>query len=744
MFDVIVVLIPGLPLLAAIANSLNAAFGERYSRGVQVGLTAGSIFGSLVAAAWTLTRVAVDPQPVEIVVYRWLWSGDLSVNFGFLIDPLSAVMMLVTTSISFLIAVFSINYMHNESGFARFFSVLPLFVAAMLVLVMANNYVLLFLGWESVGVCSYLLISFYQDRPAAARAGTKAFVMNRVGDAGFLIAIFLIVTNVGTTDYLTVFSRAAALDSGTVTAICVFLTFGAIGKSAQLPLATWLARAMEGPTPSSALIHAATMVTAGVYMVTRSQALYAEAPNALLLVAIVGAATAVYGALVGLVQTDIKSILAYSTTTQLGLMFLACGLGAYAVAIFHLAAHAVFKTLLFLTAPSILHHLHGRADVRRRGPARHAVPAVAWAVLVAATALLALPFASNWWPIDVGGAAWRSGWPTLIALGLTATLAAAVATGRMLDVSFGEPAHHDGHEAHSRPSPGKPLLLLAAIVALAIAGGVLPGGMPHTWFDGIVSPAVVTSAAVPTGHLVPTALLVALMFVLVGSGWFTALHFDRFQPEQPGLRLFRRRRLYNTILNRFWLDEIYEAVLVRPVRAFAQWLDHVDTLAIDWMAGAPRRPARIRTAVEAWEERLLAGGAAAPAAGAGDDTGLLAWLARLPVGDAAPPALGHSPAEPVWTTQRDATPDRLMPAHPAESHDRLQGGVSALTDAAAAMSAFVERLVFHTGVHIGMPHAGGVLARALIRTEERLGQPWLIGFILAVWVIAVLAGYGWS
>ena len=294
MFELIVVLIPALPLLAAVANSLNGAFGERYSRAVQVRLAAASVFASLLGSVWCLVRV-LDDESREVVLYRWLWSGDFSANFAFLIDPLSTVMMLVTTSISFIITIFSINYMHNERGFARFFSVLPLFVAAMLILVMANNYVLLFLGWESVGVCSYLLINFYQDRPAAARAGTKAFVMNRVGDAGFLIGIFLMFNSFGTTDYLSVFSRAAAIDSATATAICIFLTLGAIGKSAQLPLATWLARAMEGPTPSSALIHAATMVTAGVYMITRSRALFAEAPDAMLFVAIVGAATALYG-----------------------------------------------------------------------------------------------------------------------------------------------------------------------------------------------------------------------------------------------------------------------------------------------------------------------------------------------------------------------------------------------------------------------------------------------------------------
>ncbi|MBA2370034.1 MAG: NADH-quinone oxidoreductase subunit L, partial [Chloroflexi bacterium] len=366
-FDLVVLLIPGLPLAAALATGVGALLSDGYPRRLIERSTAGAILGSFLAALWVLAQVVGDPRAREVTVYRWLASGDFGVNIAFLVDPLSAVMIAMVTGISFVVAVFSINYMHNERGFARFFAVLSLFVFAMLVLVMASSYVLLFLGWEGVGICSYLLIGFYQDRRSAAGAATKAFVMNRVGDAGFLVGILLIVTTFGSADYSVVLAGAAQLDRGLATAIGLALLLGAIGKSAQLPLASWLPRAMEGPTPSSALIHAATMVTAGVYLVARSSPLYERAPDALLVVGLVGAATALYGGVAGLVQTDIKSVLAFSTTSQLGLMFVACGLGAYAVAIFHLVAHAFFKTLLFLTAPSILHHLHGGADPQVEG-----------------------------------------------------------------------------------------------------------------------------------------------------------------------------------------------------------------------------------------------------------------------------------------------------------------------------------------------------------------------------------------
>ncbi|MFN2448093.1 MAG: NADH-quinone oxidoreductase subunit L [Vicinamibacterales bacterium] len=793
MFDIVVAAIPGLPLLAALANGLNGLVGERYPRAVQVRVASGAILLSFLGASWVLLQVVLQPAAREVVIGRWLTSGDLAVNFAFLIDPLSAVMMLVTTSISFLIAVFSIDYMHNERGFSRFFSVLPLFVAAMLVLVMGANYVLLFLGWEAVGVCSYLLISFYQDRAAAAQAGTKAFVMNRIGDAGFLLGIFLLFSNLGTTDYQSVFARVPDLETSTATAIGLCLLLGAVGKSAQLPLATWLPRAMEGPTPSSALIHAATMVTAGVYMISRSQVLYDHAPDALLVVALVGAATAVYGGVVGLVQTDIKSVLAYSTTTQLGLMFLACGLGAYAVAIFHLAAHAFFKTYLFLTAPSILHHLHGGADVHEAGPARQSVPGVFTLALVTASGLVSIAFLLWWRRRDLIDGAGGAGLSILLALGLIAAFSAAFAAARMAHVAF-QGGTHGGHDHGPSPTVVAVQLLglTAAIVAVGLAIGLVPGGVPGSWFQQLLAPAVATTPRIPPGSWVFGLLLLGLLIALIFSAWFTTLYVDRFRPEQPGLMFFRRRRLYNLVLNRFWLDELYDALIVRPVWKLGRALDSFDTKVIDWFTGAPPAPQKVRTAVETWEERLLASRAAGAAVGprgemampsstweeeerrekdatATEATGVFGWLTRTSALTArrVETEIGEATGVLGWMTSVGADASGWVETEverhsPGGGGGRLVGTVAAvstwfertfierasefvtqLAELAAVVSAAVERIVFHSGIHVGMPRASSRLASALIRTEELLGRRGVIGSIVAAWLLALVARLLW-
>jgi len=782
MFDVIVALIPGLPLLAALANGLNALAGERYSRRAVQRLAAASIFLSFLGVLWVFGQVLIDPSPREVVVYRWLVSGDLSVDLAFMIDRLSAVMMVVVTSISFLIAIFSINYMHNERGFSRYFTVLPLFVFAMLVLVMGNSYVLLFLGWEGVGVCSYLLIGFYYDRKAAAQAGTKAFIMNRVGDAGFLIGIFLIIGEFGSADYTTVFAGAGTLDTGTATAIGLALLLGAMGKSAQLPLATWLARAMEGPTPSSALIHAATMVTAGVYMIARSHDIYARAPDALLVVAAVGAATALFGGVAGLVQTDIKSLLAYSTTAQLGLMFLACGLGAYPVAIFHLAAHAGFKTLLFLTAPSILHHLHGGADVRRAGPANENIPAPYLLFLIGTVGLTAVPFLSGWWQGEVLGAAIGSGLPILVAAGTLAAFSAAFATARLVQVAFENDTHGEpGSGRHRSPwALGKPLLVLTAIVVIGIALGVLPGGVEGTWFERLVTPVVAAEPGVPSGNPILVFSLMGLSILILVAGWFTPLYFDRFRPERPGLLLFKLRGLYNLAVNRFWLDELYDLAVIRPTIKLGHLLDRLDTGLIDRATGLPASPRRLHSAVATWEEQRLAGQVAGAqttpastweekeredrAAGIGEARGVLGWLTRMSAdtsGWVEREGIGH--ASGLFGQLTRISGD-LTGWVERQGIGRVSGAIGWLTAAIAGISAAIERgiidraerivvwltettahfsdriedRVFRAGIHVGVPRASHGLGRVLTRTEDFLGQPGVIGSIALVALIAVM------
>src|SRR5262245_25066560 len=378
-------LIPILPLLGA---AFNGVFGKRLPKNLIGLIGAGTVLGAFIisiSAFWEMIRIE-DPGrelPVVVNYFTWIQSGAFTSNFGFMLDHLSGLMVLVVTGVGFLIHVYSIGYMHDDPWFYRYFAYLNLFMFSMLTLVLANNFLLMFVGWEGVGLCSYLLIGFWFSKKSAADAGKKAFIVNRVGDFGFILAVLLIFTTFHSVDFKPAFSAVRDAASypveplgtvGVLTTICLLMFVGATGKSAQIPLYVWLPDAMEGPTPVSALIHAATMVTAGVYMVARSAALYDHAPGALLVVAFIGAFTAIFAASIGLVQTDIKKVLAYSTVSQLGYMFLACGVGAYAAGVFHLMTHAFFKALLFLAAGSVIHGMGGIQDIRKMGGLRHHMP----------------------------------------------------------------------------------------------------------------------------------------------------------------------------------------------------------------------------------------------------------------------------------------------------------------------------------------------------------------------------------
>jgi NADH-quinone oxidoreductase subunit L len=338
--DLLIKLIPIFPLMAVIVNGL---LGNRYSRDMAHRLAWGSVGLSFLCTVAVFTDVMRTGTTHEVIAYRWIFGGDLTINLAYLVDPLTCAWLLVVTGVGFLIHVYSVGYMHGETGFTRFFTYMNLFMVSMLLLVMGNNYLVLFIGWEGVGLCSYLLIGYYYDKVSAAKAATKAFVVNRIGDAGFLVAIFLVFVNFRTLDYTKVFAQVGQLSPEMATAIALCLLLGAVGKSAQLPLHTWLPDAMEGPTPVSALIHAATMVTAGVYMIVRNHVIFDLSPFAMSVVAVVGGGTALFAATIGLVQTDIKRVLAYSTVSQLGYMFLGCGVGAYTAAVFHVMTHAFFK-----------------------------------------------------------------------------------------------------------------------------------------------------------------------------------------------------------------------------------------------------------------------------------------------------------------------------------------------------------------------------------------------------------------
>jgi len=710
-------------------------------------------------------------------VYRWFASGDLAVDFAFFIDELTIVMMLVVTAISWLVTRFSVNYMHNEHGFSRYFTIVPLFVFAMLVLVMANNYLLMFLGWEGVGVCSYLLVGFYRDRRGAAQAGTKAFIMNRVGDADLLLAMFLLVVHTGSVRFSDVFADVGSLSSGVVTGICFLLLFGAVGKSAQLPLGTWLARAMEGPTPSSALIHAATMVTAGVYLVVRSSPLFDAAPTALLAVGLVGGLTALYGQLVGYVQTDIKGMLAASTTAQLGFMFVLCGLGLYTVAIFHLVAHAFYKSYLFLTAPSILHHLHGGADPATiRRPADTA-PVLSQLVLATAVGLLALPLLAR--GLSDGDSALERNLWALAALAVVAVFSVVFATARMVRVAFATHADHDHADSHelgrdSRAPVGRligPLVVIAVLVVLGWAAGVLPGGIEGTWFHGLLDEVAGVGAALPAGNPLMAGLFIGALALLAVSGVYGPRFLDRFRDELPaGAVPPVARRLYWRALDRGLLDENYGRAFVGPTAALGRALRRFDRRVIDRATGAAAPAGWPSETGADWEARFATIRRAHDAGFVTltEPPARLDWLPPVgaPSGVVGPHPHGVGEAGVVKRAEtavarftegfervvfqasfeRAASLLTSSIARFTEGFERvvfqasLERAASLLTSSIARFTEAVERAVFQSGVERGLHRAGTRAQRSLLTIESRLGQPVVIGGLLIVVLAVLVAG----
>ncbi len=387
-------LIPMMPLIGFLINGL---FGSRLSKSVVNTVACGSVLASFLLSANAVIQLIglpVESRSFELILYSWIPSGSFNADIGFLLDPLSSIMILVVSGVGFLIHVYSIGYMSHDQDYSRFFTYMNLFTGSMLILVLANNFVLMYVGWEGVGLCSYLLIGFWYERKSATDAGKKAFIVNRIGDFGFALGIMLLFWHLGSVSFAEVMRLAPeqlAMGGGIVTAATLLLFLGATGKSAQVPLYVWLPDAMEGPTPVSALIHAATMVTAGVYMVARCNVLFVMAPTTLLVVAIVGLFTAIFAATIGLFQNDIKRVLAYSTVSQLGYMFLACGVAAFGAGVFHLMTHAFFKALLFLGAGSVIHAMSGEQDMRKMGGLKDKLPKTFWTMMVATLAIAGIP-----------------------------------------------------------------------------------------------------------------------------------------------------------------------------------------------------------------------------------------------------------------------------------------------------------------------------------------------------------------
>jgi NADH-quinone oxidoreductase subunit L len=622
-------LIPLFPLLGSLFNGLwRRTLSENTVGYVACGAVALSFLVSLLAF-FTLLTLPPAQRAVEVIVYRWITSGDFQVAMGFLLDPLSAVMILMVTGVSLLIHVYSMGYMHGDAGYQRYFAYLNLFVFSMLMLVLANNFLLMYLGWEGVGLCSYLLIGFWYTRQAAADAGKKAFIVNRIGDVGFALGLLLIFVVFGSMQFSEVLGQAAQrLEMGgtVATAIVLLLFVGAVGKSAQLPLYVWLPDAMEGPTPVSALIHAATMVTAGVYMVARSYALYLMAPAALLVVAIVGVLTAIFAASIALVQNDIKRVLAYSTISQLGYMFLACGVGAFGAGIFHLATHAFFKALLFMGAGSVIHALHGEQDIRRMGGLKAHLPITYWTFVVAALAIAGIfPFAGFFSKDEILWAALTEGNVLFWLIGAMAAVMTAFYMFRLVFVVFhtspvqasavdmvrashAQPATHHPHEAP--PNMHVPLLILAGLSTVAGFLG-LPLVEGANLMRAYLDP-VFTRYPLPPGlmeHAVHRPWLELFMLVisllLAGGGILLAMYLYLIDTALPARLSARFPRAYGLLVNKYYVDEFYDWLLVQPFKRASGWLwSQVDVVIVD---GAVNRAGVFVRWDSTWLSRVQSG-----------------------------------------------------------------------------------------------------------------------------------------
>jgi NADH-quinone oxidoreductase subunit L len=591
-------LVPLFPLLGSVVNGL---WGRRYIRDNAHIPAIASTALSLLFSLLVVGDIVAEPRAVQVVLFDWLVADPLSVQLGFLADPLSAMMLLVVAGVGFLIHLYSIGYMHGDPGYYRFFAYLNLFMFFMLVLVTGNNYLVMFIGWEGVGLSSYLLIGFWFERKSAADAGKKAFVVNRVGDAGFLLGVFLIYTTFGTFTYLDIFQRAPEASTAILTAITLCLFVGAMGKSAQIPLYVWLPDAMEGPTPVSALIHAATMVTAGVYMVVRSHVLYQLAPISAEFVAIIGGLTAIFAASIGLVQNDIKRVLAYSTVSQLGYMFLGAGVGGFIAAIFHLVTHAFFKGLLFLASGSVIHALNGEQDMRKMGGLGAHLPITSRVFFVGAIAIAGIPpFAGFWSKDGVLADAFKSGHYLLWFIGVVGAFMTAFYMFRLIYMTFygrSRVDHEVLHHVHeSPPIMTVPLIILAI---LSVVGGMILGIPPeHGWIHRFLGAVVghgvshtasglAEAASAMEGHVGgggPHALDVLLMIisVTVGAlGWGLAWFMYTKRTDIPDHLAERYKNVYELLLNKYWVDELYEFVFVRGGKALANFLWRFDERVVD-------------------------------------------------------------------------------------------------------------------------------------------------------------------
>jgi NADH-quinone oxidoreductase subunit L len=620
----VLALIPFFPFIGFVVN---ATMGRRLPKGVSGGMASLAMLASFAVSVITvlqLAGLAPDARAIEQTFYTWIASGDLNIALAFRVDPLAAVMILVITGIGSLIHIYSTAYMHDEvdSEFARYFSYLNLFAAFMLVLVLGSNFPVMFVGWEGVGLCSYLLIGFWFKKKSANDAGKKAFIVNRVGDYAFILGMLALFAKFGTLDFQGVASAVAVLPVetgfGVLSLATLLLFIGATGKSAQIPLYTWLPDAMEGPTPVSALIHAATMVTAGVYMIGRNAVLFSHAPETMTIVAVIGALTALMAGTIGLVQNDIKRVLAYSTVSQLGYMFLAMGVGAFGAGIFHLYTHAFFKALLFLGSGAVIHALHGEQDIRNMGGLKKQLPITYWTFLIGAIAIAGVfPLSGFFSKDEILFETFVEGHRLLWTIGALTALLTAIYMFRLVFLTFhgarrhnAPVADHPEEQAPAAASHGHasgshlhdaPAAMALALVVLAV-GSVAAGwiGIPHAigghnelgaWLEpafavsavagegaapDVAAEAGETATETDRNALELTLMVVSLTIAIAGiaMAWFVWVK----RPTIAANMVREYPALHRLLLNKYYVDELYDATIVQPIKTASteglwRWFD---------------------------------------------------------------------------------------------------------------------------------------------------------------------------
>jgi len=600
-------LIPLLPLLGAVFNGLVGSRISKKAVGAVACVAMGIAFIVAVSVYFKLTGLPAAHRSIDVTVFNWFTSGSLSIDIAFLVDPLSTLMILVVTGVGFLIHVYSMGYMHHEKAYWRYFCYLNLFVFFMLMLVLGGNYLVMFLGWEGVGLCSYLLIGFWYEKKSASDAGKKAFVVNRIGDFGFILGLFLLFWSlaghgVHSLSFGPVFENAHHLSPRVLTAVTALLFVGAVGKSAQFPLYVWLPDAMEGPTPVSALIHAATMVTAGVYMVARNNVLFTLAPGTGHVVASIGIFTALFAATIGLVQNDIKKVLAYSTVSQLGYMFAAVGLGAYTAGVFHLMTHAFFKGLLFLGSGSVIHAMSGDQDMRNMGGLYKHMKITSVTFIIGAIAIAGIPPLSGFWSKDeILWEAFKEGHRVIWAVGLFTAFLTAFYMFRQVFMTFtGECRAGWRARKHLHESPGVMTGPLVVLAVLAVIGGVVgipffAGGSPlHNYLAPVFGHAAHGSAPVHAAEAAATAhesLEFVLMAISIGAGVLGILlaalmYYAPFKSSAPSFIdpeaiAERFNGLHTLLYNKYYIDEIYDALVVNPIKRLCRWCLCFDLGIID-------------------------------------------------------------------------------------------------------------------------------------------------------------------